>query len=401
MRFRRGTGMDCGADVLCQAANWLAENKAWLVSRYPNLAPLVVAAWSWLADHVHVVFGLVGSAFGAWNWWHYRDKILHQRFESYLRASDRRLQDTRASVIERIQRPAPGRPADEPLFLDEDIRTVLREQNWDIGPNFWNVLANADWLLERAIKRIELRLSTETRTIEALNSQLASAYGIRGAIAVTRDDGSEDTGALALGYFRSAAKLAGKDGELDLKELEAHQFRKIGSRNAKHAYKELIALIAGYPESRERDYRMARAKWYLAEVVQTTSTRNAYKIMTTQAAASEYYPGALMLIYRCDPHSDWERVEAGDMHYFTAFCANQLNYKAVVTEQLDEATTAYEGVRASVSLWAWLIGTHARRLHQRAKSGRDRVARARQGKFEADWLPPQRVQSSRNTTPPA
>ncbi|MEI9899371.1 MAG: hypothetical protein WDN31_03710 [Hyphomicrobium sp.] len=267
-----------------------------------------------------------------------------------------------------------------------------------MGPYLLNVRSNADWLLERAIKRIEMRLNTESGVVAALNSQLASAYGIRGAIAVSLEDDSEETGRLALGYFRSAAKLAGKDGELDLKELEAHQLRKLGSRNAKHAYKELIALAAEHTDPRLRDYRMARAKRYLAEIEQSTSVRNAYKIMMSQVSGSEYYPGALMLIYHCDPLTEWERIEAGDMHYFAAYCASRLNYKAVVKEQLDEAATAYEGVSLRVTFWSRLLRSDARQLHQQAKKGRDRVARARTGAFETNWLPPQ---SNRNTTPPA
>lgn len=387
--------MECGSqELFCQVIRSITENTAGQRAAYLDLG-------RWLLANIGGVFGFVGLVFGLWKWWHYRDKILHQRFESYLRASERHLQDASLDVIERIQRPSPGRATFEPLFIDDDLCAVLREYNWDLGPNLLSVRSSADWLLERAIKRIQLRLKTESGVVAALNAQLASAYAIRGAIVVSTDDASEESGRLALGYLQTAAKLAGKDAELDLKELEAHQLRKLGSRNAKHGYKELMELAAQQTDARLRDYRMARAKRYVAELEQATSVRNAYKIMTTEAPGSEYYPGALMLLYRCDPLTDWERVEIGDMHYFTAHCANLLNYKTVVKDQLDEAATAYQGVGLRVTFWSWLLRRDTRRLHQQATNGSDRVARARNGTFESDWLPDQRNPKNRKTTPPA
>jgi hypothetical protein len=65
-------------------------------------------------------------------------------------------------------RPSPGQQFTDPLFIDDDLRTVLRERNWQ---------------LSKAIDSIRRRLSTAEGTILSLNRQLSSAYSIRGAIA--------------------------------------------------------------------------------------------------------------------------------------------------------------------------------------------------------------------------
>ena len=70
-------------------------------------------------------------SFGFWRWWRYREHILHKRLAEYLRENDTRLATGTADLIELIQRPAPGQQFKDPLFIDNDLRVVLRERNWD------------------------------------------------------------------------------------------------------------------------------------------------------------------------------------------------------------------------------------------------------------------------------
>ncbi len=123
--------MECGSqEFFCQVAGWLSEKAGGRAEQYLHVASYIRDLGDWAAAKVPVIFGFFGFVFGVWKWWHYRDKILHQRFESYLRASERHLQHTRSDIIERIQRPGPGHAKSEPLFVDDDLCAVLREHNW-------------------------------------------------------------------------------------------------------------------------------------------------------------------------------------------------------------------------------------------------------------------------------
>ena len=154
-------------------------------------------------------------------------------------------------------RPSPGQQFTDPLFIDDNLRTVLRERNWQ---------------LSKAIDSIRRRLSTAEGTILSLNRQLSSAYSIRGAIAASsaRGNAREEMNSRALSFFRSALNLPGQEHDILLKELEAHQLRKLGLNDAAEgAYDELMKLAEGL-SGRDRNLVGARAKRFMAEIIRHT-----------------------------------------------------------------------------------------------------------------------------------
>ncbi|MEI9900910.1 MAG: hypothetical protein WDN31_13105 [Hyphomicrobium sp.] len=169
--------------------------------------------------------------FGFWRWWRYREHILHKRLAEYLHESDTRLSTGTADLIELIQRPAPGQQFKDPLFIDADLRVVLRERNWDKPAYALGVAASSDVQLGKAIDAINRRRTTAQATVASLNRQLFSAHSIRGAIAACQRRGT-DSKALydALSNFKAALEVPGHRSEVTVRELEAHQTRKARPR---------------------------------------------------------------------------------------------------------------------------------------------------------------------------
>jgi hypothetical protein len=192
--------MECGSqELFCELTNWVSENELvgpWVVEVIDRFGGHAQGIGGSVVQFVRVygqtIVGLIGVSFGFWRWWRYREHILHKRLAEYLRESDARLVTGTADLIELIQRPAPGQQFKEPLFIDGDLRIVLRERNWDKPVHALSVAASSDWQVGKAIDAINRRLSAAQATVTSLNRQLFSAYAIRGAIAAsqTRDSRS-------------------------------------------------------------------------------------------------------------------------------------------------------------------------------------------------------------------
>jgi hypothetical protein len=138
---------------------------------------------------------------------------------------------------------------------------VLRERNWDNAALALNVEMSADWQLSKAIDSITRRLSTAHALTASLHRQLTSAHSIRGAISASRADRTK-SGELytrALSFFRSALSVPGNERNFVLKELEAHQQRKLKLATAEKAYEDLIELAKGIDDPRDRKLTLARA----------------------------------------------------------------------------------------------------------------------------------------------
>lgn len=389
--------MECGSqDVVCQLTTWLSENDlvaSWLVElvgRVGTNASGVVGALSEFAkDYGQSIIGLFGVTFGFWRWWRYREHILHKRLSEYLRENDIRLAEGTAQLVEAIRRPAPGQQLRDPLFIDDDLRTVLREGNWDNAHFALNVEASADSLLKKAIDSIERRLVTAHEMTASLHHQLCSAHSIRGAIAASRADRTQSAEfhTRALNFFRSALSVPGSERHFVLNELEAHQQRKLKLPTARQAYEDLSGLAKGLEDPRERDLMTARAKRYLAEITYSASPWTAYLMMTAEDGEAQYYPGALNLMATCEPLAAWERLEKGDMHFFAALCARKNSFVVKEPYQLGEAEAAYRRILIELSDRRFCWPRRFRRLRASAKQGIRRVEEARKGNYDADWLP--------------
>lgn len=228
--------MECGSqDTLCELTNWVSQNDLlgpWLVeviSRFGVQANgLAGQLAQFVRDYGQSIVGLVGVTFGFWRWWRYREHILHKRLAEYLRENDARLAAGTADIIELIRRPGPGQEFNDPLFVGTDLRAVLRERNWDKPTLSLGVAESSDWQLSKAIDSINRRLSTAQAQVSSLNAQLFSAYGIRGAIAAIGRATDTKSGYEALDYFKAALDRPGFGNDLTIRELHAHQLRKLG-----------------------------------------------------------------------------------------------------------------------------------------------------------------------------
>ena len=380
--------MDCGTqDALCELTNWLSENDLigpWLVEvigRFGARAEGVAGALTqFVRDYGQSIVGLIGVSFGFWRWWRYREHILHKRLAEYLRENDARLATGTADLIELIQRPAPGQQFKDPLFIDDDLRVVLRERNWDKPAYAVGVAASSDWQLARAIEAINLRLSNAQAMVASLNLQLFSAHSIRGAIAaLRRSDRDPEVANDALGHFKTALAVPGHDRDVTLRELEAHQMRKLrmGGRNV---YDDALRHAVEIHSPRERDFQLARLKRYVAEMTVRSRPRNAYWLLTQTE-------DALPLMARCQPLAPWERLELGDTQYLAAYCARMSSYQSLEQQHLSDAQATYTGLASELSTRRWLRPRQYRRLRARAKHGVVRVEAAKTGIYDTSWLP--------------
>jgi hypothetical protein len=388
--------MDCGTqDALCELTNWLSENELigpWLVEvigRFGARAEGVAGALAqFVRDYGQSIVGLIGVSFGFWRWWRYREHILHKRLAEYLCENDARLATGTADLIELIQRPAPGQQFKDPLFIDDDLRVVLRERNWDKSAFALSVETSSDWQLSKAIESIQRRLSTAVALTASLHRQLTSAHAIRGAVAASRADrsGNSDAHGRALTFFQSALRVPGNERNLVVKELEAHQMRKLGLP-ADEAYAALIELASTMEDERVRNFQTGRLKRYLAEAVQSSDPRYAYQLLAADDEKMKQYPGALLLKLRCEPLDPWQRLEKADAHYLAAYCAKRSGYPVAEPNQLTEAGTEYGRIRISLVGKSRLTPGKFLRLRSRVRAGAKRVAAARNGIYELSWLP--------------
>lgn len=389
MRFRRGAGMECGSqDLLCEVTNWLSQNDLlapWLVEVIGKFGVQANGLAGQLAqlvrDYGQTMVGLVGVTFGFWRWWRYREHILHKRLEEYLSENDQRLMQGTREVIELIQRPAPGQQLKDPLFVDADLRVVLRERNWDKPAYALGIAASSDWHLDKAIDAINRRLATAQAMVASLNRQVFSAHSIRGAIASSlghREDTKSSSN--ALDQFKTALAVPGHGRDISIRELEAHQMRKLGLAG-RDVYNDVLALAIGMDDQRKRAYQTARMKRYVAEMTVKLRPRNAYWMLTEPEEA-------LPLLARCEPLSLWEKLEKADVQYLAAYCARLSPYPVREAMHLADAGATYANLVRDLSARRWLRPRRYRRLRIKAREGLNRVRDAQNGSYDTSWLPP-------------
>ena len=384
--------MECGQETLCHVLTWITENELAarkindaLVKLGQNTTGTTALVVAFLQKYGSTIVGLFGAAFGAWKWWLYHERVLHKRLDEYIGARDARLRDVRDKALSAIQRPGPGQTLVAPSFVNADLKAVLRESRWDNSAVAPSVLMSADWQLGKAITSISNKLKIAEREAVSLRQELCTAHSLRGAVAAARSGGEAHLDALT--HFRSALSLPGHSNDIKIKELEAHQLRKLGHFDAaEEAYELVIELARNLPSERDRDIVVARAKRYLAEIEQGPFI--AYLRMRAGLEGSQYAPGPMPLLDRCQPLSSWEWVEKGDMHYFTALLARELNYHVVEGRSLEDAAAAYEAALRAIRKKRWEIGKSTSRLRKRIRDGRQRVAEARmQKRYDNAWLP--------------
>jgi hypothetical protein len=389
--------MDCAGstDVLCRISVWLAG-----IGIDPTqLAILLQQAWSGLSAlfwrlleltgaHAEKLFGLAGFSFGVWRWWYTRERILHKRLQEYLSEQDARLNQARSYVLDALYRPGPKRQFAEPLFAVKPLRRLLRRRRWDSFFDLRRIESSAEHSLDRALGDIQRRYEVAISALTSLRAQMASAYMLQGAIASARAAQRRDPiqriewDDRALTHFRTVMQVHDYDRDVQAKEYEAHQLRKLGHlEEADAAYKELEAVAAWVSDDKRRNLITARAQRYRAQIAQAMAPGGS-------DSARGLIVEARRLRSLSGPYSDWEGIEQGDMHYVEAYIRSRLGHGQIEEWQLSQAATAYNGVVSRTPISRWFVRSAAKRLRAAAQAGLGRVSKARDGNYDTAWLLP-------------
>ncbi|MDO9383943.1 MAG: hypothetical protein Q7T86_13890 [Hyphomicrobiaceae bacterium] len=387
--------MDCGDGLGCQILTVLTEN---------DFTARVLLKWiadptfGWVSKfldaHGEKLIGLAGVAFGLVRWWRYRETILHQRFSKYMLESDTRLFGAQTYALQGIQRPGPGEAVAIPLFVEESLCSVFREKRWAHPVFRGNVLGSAEKQLAEGAALIQERLQIAEAGLSSLRHQLATTHLLRGAIksasAYDEPHRASNANHAALTSFKTALQVPGEDRNPIAKELEAHQLRKLDQLPAALAcYRQAEEFANALPDHQDKQLSIARAKRYQAEIIQALASttlpsgqreflgsRSAYKLL-----CGDGQNNALALRSPFGPYRDWELLEQGDTHYLAALVSKNLRYVEVLSQQLSDAKSSYQAViDQSIPHWSNQL------LRDRAHTGLARLAKARSGEFEIDWI---------------
>ncbi|WP_290986091.1 hypothetical protein [Hyphomicrobium sp.] len=312
------------------------------------------------------------------------------------------MKDGQQYVLNALERPSPGQSFSLPLFASEQLRSVLRERNWDKSATAVQVASSAEWQLGQALDIVKRQLKTADDNITSLRQQYATAHILRGAIASSMAKRNPAVALqknnAALTEFRTALQIPGHEGDLTAKELEAHQLRKLGHlADALQAYRALEKLASTVDDQRTQVLLIARSKRYQAEILQAFRAQTdadgkvtfrgnltAYDLISVNRSGS-----ALDLRRQLAPFQGWDLCEHGDMNYVAALVCNILGFGGIEANHLREAETSYGGILAEVPRRRLSLDRQSsRRLRQVANEGLRRVEAARDGTYDADWLTP-------------
>jgi len=374
-------------------------------------------AVEFLIEHSPKIFGVAGFSFGVWRWWYYRESVLHKRLQEYLAEQETRLRQARSYVLEAMLRPGPKRRFAEPLFAVRPLRALLRRRGWRLLFGVRKIEVGADGLLRRALRKIGRQLETAENVVSSLYDQRASAFILRGAIASARAgnarsaEQSAQFDRNALDDFRFALQIPGKH-QVEAKEYEAHQLRRLGNLGeTEAAYKELEAMAIRMLDGQSGAIIRARALRWLASITQARAVEDfrkglkpsarsplANRLMTGQRHASGDADNSAKIDKRgalplrapyVRQFQNWDAIEQADMHYLSAFIYHQLGWNRQQGKQLELAETFYKAVTNHTPSSKWLIGGAAKRLHDAARAGLERVRAAQhQSEYDTNWLLP-------------
>jgi hypothetical protein len=395
--------MNCGSgDFAC----WLLS----LIAEHGGEASHALKWLPWMQDavreHIQAIIGLAGLSFGIWKWWYFREQVLHKRLAEYLESEDHRLTQARHEVLEAINRPGPRRSFAEPLFAVKPLQKVLRKKNWDRVVGAPGIEIGAEKQLAAALKTLTRRLEVAREQLDQLHAQQATAYLMRGAIASARAGEALYNGSAvrldrkALNEFRSLLQVPGHEDDIEAREYEAHQLRRLGlHQQALDAYQQVEEIAQTIDtDTKLRDLTVARSKRWRAALVQAKAWQDFEAGARQGAGSGTAYDllkanedSALKLRNRHGPFlAGWDAIEQGDLHYLTAFVAQNLSFSTAARVHLGLAETAYQSVITATHPLAPIFSRGARRLEATAQSAMKRIRRAQASPddYDRDWLLP-------------
>lgn len=216
---------------------------------------------------------------------------------------------------------------------------------------------------------------------------------LAGAIAVSRArrererDRAWSHDHAALREFRRVLRFSTHDEDAVAKECEAFQLLRLRNRpGALQAYLDLQKIAEKLTDKKRRDLTIARAKRFRAQILQgNAGVRGAVNAWVL--IAGNAHPECSVKLR--EPHSsfvDWDALEQAEIHYVAAWIAHMCGFVQEEPTHLTQMEATLKDLLASLPKRRWFVPLAKRRLRGEAHAGLKRVARARTGDYDKDWL---------------
>jgi len=389
--------MDCGTnEPVCQILDWLARHPHAIKQTLDSIDGLWNEAGGqlikFLKEHGEKLIAIASFSFGVWRWWIYRERILHKRLEEYIRESDARLEPASAQTINALLRPARTAALPQPAFALE-LQDILVSTGWHSHSQFASVERQAERKLGRALRGIRKRQQIARAALQSLLEQQTQVHLLAGAIATSRarrksnrSQASRDDH-VALREFRKVLQFPAHNRDTSAKECEAFQLLRLGKRTeAMQAYTDLENFAAALPDQCQRELAIARAKRFRAQILQANAGQTGALAAWNLIANNQDKQCAVQLRAPYGPFVEWEAVEQAEIHFVAAWVAHMLGYVIEEPAHLTSAETVLNDVLAVLPKRRWLVSYAKKSLRDEARGALERVASARAGDYDKQWL---------------
>lgn len=255
--------------------------------------------------------------------------------------------------------------------------------------------------MDKAVSEIEHRIGIAVAALTSLRAQMASAYLLKGAVASARASAKRegpqriDFDDRALIQFRTVLQVHDHERDVQAKEYEAHELRRLGHlAEADAAYEQLEEFTGWVPDDKTRNLTLARSRRYRAQIAQAQyiwQVRDGRRVTAKCPNAHSWLMNSEGVLALRQPHGqfrEWQAIEQGECHYVAAFVCH--HYAAVAQEpvQLSQAESTFRQVLSQTPR-RWFMRSSAKQLRIAAQAGLDRVQRAQtNADYDTDWLMP-------------
>ena len=121
----------CYFEFVRVTASEVAPFIRWLAASITDLFNAVIEA---LKPHLSSLITLGSLSFAIYKWLRYRDSVLFLRLRDLVAKTISGLRVGRSDLLALVCRPAPGQSASAPLFIEDDLRSLIERRYW------WRVL---------------------------------------------------------------------------------------------------------------------------------------------------------------------------------------------------------------------------------------------------------------------
>jgi len=215
------------------------------------------------------VITIVSGTYALVKAYKYAEARLHYRLHDFIDREERRLREARSKMRMLADKPGIKREFVEPGFLDDNLRTAIRELGW--GSYFLPPqMGLVEYQLTSAIAQIEHQSNLSIERQRHLERQLATAHLLKGALWMAtasnlKTDSKDDRLALtnAVSHFSAAVQINADDEEA--LEYLAQAYIRLGQTDeASIALDKVLQLTANQEKSLTRS-RALRSKARIAE----------------------------------------------------------------------------------------------------------------------------------------